>query len=311
MSGPLRLAARLAAALLVLAAAPVAQGYVRTTTGPGGPGLFWPPHGLTYQINVGAYAFAPGCTSAGAVADLTRASFPAWMNARRAGQASACTDFKFADGGDTTVTKLGNDGVNLVVFRKGLCSAITTDPLCAATATEAQTNTCIQTHNCWSHGDGSIIALTTATFKVSSGELVDTDMELHGWNGDVSAAATGWYFTCGGPGVGICANPPYGSGNCNWMDVGNTVTHEAGHMLGLDHVCTVQGNPDCHPEAVMAPNAMAGETSKRRLAPDDVDGVCSIYPPAQPGGGGCSTGGAGGFSLLALAAALWRRRLRR
>lgn len=80
-------------------------------------------------------------------------------------------------------------------------------------------------------------------------------------------------------------------------------------MLGLDHVCTNPGNPACHPDAVMAPNATEGETSKRRLAPDDVEGVCSIYP-LQSAGGGCSTGGAGGLALLALAAALWRRPLR-
>ncbi len=74
------------------------------------------------------------------------------------------------------------------------------------------------------------------------------------------------------------------------MDLQNTVTHEAGHFLGLAHPCeadpgtaTANGVPVCsgHPEmtsVTMFPSASPGEISKRTLAPDDVEGVCAIYP---------------------------------
>ena len=69
------------------------------------------------------------------------------------------------------------------------------------------------------------------------------------------------------------------------MGLQNTVTHEAGHFLGLAHPCeadpgtaTANGVPVCsgHPEmasVTMFPSASPGEISKRTLAADDVVGV--------------------------------------
>jgi MYXO-CTERM domain-containing protein len=77
----------------------------------------------------------------------------------------------------------------------------------------------------------------------------------------------------------------------------------------------------------MEPTATTGETSKRVLAPDDVDAVCTLYPaggatltrcapavapPSQtPSGCGCSLS-EGGVSTALLVAALlaWSRRRR-
>ena len=53
--------------------------------------------------------------------------------------------------------------------------------------------------------------------------------------------------------------------NCVSIDVQNTITHEAGHTLGLDH--------SADPSATMAASAPAGETSKRVLQPDEVAGI--------------------------------------
>ncbi len=309
---------RAVAAVAVLAIAAGTYAFVRSTTGsPGNLPLFWRSPQVTYFVNMGAFT-GTGCGATGgpaAAAALARQSFPAWSNATRAGESKPCTDFKFVDGGDSGSFALGNDQVNLVVMRKGLCS-VQSDPLCSSPPLlpdgSPDFGPCAQKFNCWSHdnntGTGGILALTTATFVVSTGEILDADMELNGWNGNLPSP-TGFYFTCAPPGSGICAQS-YGGSNCIEFDVGNTVTHEAGHMLGLDHVCVTQGNPACHPEDTMAPTATAGDTNKRTLAADDIEGVCTIYPAGgSSSGGGCGAGGGGVLSLAAAALFLgWRRR---
>src|SRR5205085_10533449 len=57
---------------------------------------------------------------------------------------------------------------------------------------------------------------------------------------------------------------------CVRIDVQNTITHEAGHTIGLDHT------PD--PNATMYATAPEGETSKRVLGTDDIQAICDIYP---------------------------------
>ena len=96
------------------------------------------------------------------------------------------------------------------------------------------------------------IALTSTTMTVR-GVLVDADMEFN-----VSAHR----FTI--------SDPP-GSGA---MDLANTTTHEAGHMLGLDEAP--------NREATMYWNAPNEEIQKRDLHPDDVAGLCAIYPIGVP-----------------------------
>lgn len=48
-------------------------------------------------------------------------------------------------------------------------------------------------------------------------------------------------------------------------------THEAGHFLGLAH--------SQHADAVMAPTYTDTELLGRDIQPDDIDGICAIYPP--------------------------------
>ena len=89
-------------------------------------------------------------------------------------------------------------------------------------------------------------------------------------------------------------------------DLENTLTHELGHLQGLDHTCAdsatpanevdENGNPPpaCNNlsmltpaelnkirEATMYNSAMPGETKKRSPEADDVAGICAIYPSAQ------------------------------
>jgi uncharacterized protein (TIGR03382 family) len=148
----------------------------------------------------------------------------------------------------------------------------------------------------WSHGPG-ILGLTTLTYDTCSGVIVDADIEMNS----------------GGFSFSVSDVPSFGK-----TDLANTVTHEAGHFLGLDH--------SFEPDATMYAKAPAGETSKRDLLPDDEEGLCAIYaggelPTTDTTTGGSSSGtgrsgcsGAGGAgsawtaALLVALAALVRRR---
>ncbi|MBN2360345.1 MAG: matrixin family metalloprotease [Deltaproteobacteria bacterium] len=112
----------------------------------------------------------------------------------------------------------------------------------------------------WRHERGSI-AVTTTTFNSRTGELLDADIEFNGV----------WYqfTTCTPPAPGCTVA----------YDVQNTMTHEIGHFFGLDHPLPTE--PDAT-EATMYSSAPRGETSKRDLAANDIEGLCFIYPAGQP-----------------------------
>jgi MYXO-CTERM domain-containing protein len=297
-------------AVLLAAAATPGLAFVRSTTVSESPGkglcLYWGTRAVTYKVNATSAA-TPPCQDAAAAVALTAASFPAWT--------PSCTDFRFANGGASVSTAVdGRDGVNLVVFRARYCP----DVPCAG-------NACATQYNCWDHGMTSTIALTTVTFVASTGEIVDADMEVNGWNGATGGASglpLGAYLTCATPTSPGCSRPPYGQSGCNYIDVGNIVTHEAGHMLGLDHTCGAYPVPaDQTCGHTMDPTMLPGETSKRVLTADDKNGVCTIYPlgaatvtcvpaPEPAKSGGCSTGGGGtgAMGVLALGLLVWRRR---
>ena len=60
------------------------------------------------------------------------------------------------------------------------------------------------------------------------------------------------------------------NGEAGRMDVANIATHEIGHALGLDH------SDDT--EATMYYATVFGETKRRTLEEDDINGVCALYP---------------------------------
>ena len=205
------------------------------------------------------------------------------------------------------------DGTNLVVFRQGRCIDVVPsgDP-CVGTGT------CADDWNCWDandpqHADDWVIALTSVFYDTRTGAIFDSDMELNAWQGGTAPQPPGFYFTCVDAGA-ICSSA--GQQSCVDIDVQNVVTHEAGHVIGLAHNCQIgQACPDPGPEATMYPTAPPGETSKRTLEQDDVQGVCAIYPRGQPvvtcgraksGGCGCGLAGEEGWLGL-LSVLLWRR----
>jgi predicted Zn-dependent protease len=124
----------------------------------------------------------------------------------------------------------------------------------------------------WGH-DPQAIAITTTTYDTLTGEVVDSDIELNGRDYTFSTAESDEVL----------------------VDIANTLAHEAGHTVGLDH--------SSDPNASMYGYAPPGEIRKRDLSQDDIDGLCHVYPydrdlpPCEgfepPGGnGGCSAAGA-------------------
>jgi hypothetical protein len=173
-------------------------------------------------------------------------------------------------------------------------------------------------------------------YTPSTGVIADADTEVIDWDGAAGSIQQtpqdGWYWTCSEPSTSRCTS--YGQAGCCYMDLQNTVTHEAGHFIGLAHPCEItqaaasaNGVPVCSGGAMssttMYPSAPLCETRKQSLDADDIDGVCAIYGTLSSGGasrsggsGGCGAGGATPAGLIVLAVAIAallprRRRARR
>jgi hypothetical protein len=286
------------AAVVLLAAALPAAAFLRETTEPGNPSggtcLWWGGRNVPVHVNASGVDQTT-CSNPLDAENAVTTALASWGNASLTVGGSPCTDFTFVPGASTNQIAVGNDGVNLIVFRKGLCA-----PGQIPTAA----------NNCWPHGDGTTIALTTTSFDPVTGRISDADVEVY-----AAGPGGGKNLTCASSATGV--------------DIQSVLTHEAGHMLGLDHVCTNEFGPAYNQppwcptgqSPVMSPQV--GSVSDRMLAPDDVNGVCTIYPknaatltcaPVQSkkaSGGGCdSAGGAGVLGLVGLLGA-WRRRGRR
>jgi hypothetical protein len=147
------------------------------------------------------------------------------------------------------------------------------------------------------------IAITVVSYDKRTGEILDTDVAFNG---------VAFTFTA--------------TDDTIMADVQNTLTHEAGHMLGF-------GESDVR-QAAMWGYSHYGDVEKRSLFADDIDGLCALYPVgsdpgkcASPVGGladctggsmGCGCriagggAGAGGiFSAAVLLAAAFGLRLLR
>ncbi|HXN42580.1 MAG TPA: matrixin family metalloprotease, partial [Myxococcaceae bacterium] len=125
--------------------------------------------------------------------------------------------------------------------------------------------TCNNKYDCWQDRDGLTIALTTTTFSVNTGRILDADVELNG------ASATIHFTAADGP---RCTGGNFD--NCVSTDVQSAMTHEFGHSLGLDHTN--------FPGSVMNPTAGNAEQqiAKRTIDPGSSDFICQAYPKGAP-----------------------------
>lgn len=111
----------------------------------------------------------------------------------------------------------------------------------------------------WPYERG-VIAVTTNAYQPSTGVVYDADIELNDQHFKFVLADRG------------CDARP------GTMDLQNTLTHEVGHIIGLDHPPSTRANED----VTMFASAPPCETGKRSLEQDDIDGLCAIYPKGQP-----------------------------
>jgi len=214
------------------------------------------------------------------------------------------------DGGTSGVADVRHDDINLVLWRlPGFCQ----DPQ------SAQAAVCSAV---------AAAAVTTVFFydrpgSDRDGEMIEADLELN-----------------------AAAFPFSDDGAPDKIDLQNTLTHELGHVLGLDHTCYTFSQtrapvdavghpvPRCFPLANLAPDVTAatmfafealGEISKRVPRADEWQGLCAIYrghsdvcesalagcqvvpARARPGDGGLAVVLLSGAALVLTV----RRRLRR
>lgn len=212
--------------------------------------------------------------------------------------------------GATTQHEVGKDYTNVIKFRdSSWCRPKIKDDAA----------------RCYSEAAAGI---TTAVFvddpkSPRDGAIVDADVEINGANFAISNNGT-----------------TLGVQSCK-AELLNTLTHELGHLVGLEHTCRVSGDPErvddlnrpvplCTAtsdpkiiDATMYPFQDCGETKKESLSPDEVDFLCKVYPkasdpgtcaavePSKPGCGCASSEPPAGGLMLAALSSLWLLRRRR
>lgn len=236
-----------AAALVTGATVPYVRSRTDRNSPDGGHCLGWPAGPLEFRENT---AGAPGTADAGFLA--MEKSLATWATPM-----SACGNVSLTMGPRTTTRSVGFDdrkgasNENVLIFRTRLCSSVVpaNDGCIAA-------GTCANAYDCWDFDRGTL-AITTTTYNVRTGRLYDADLEMN--------AAAHTFTTLDAP---PCNS--LGQTGCVATDVQNTVTHELGHALGLDH------SPDSR--STMFAGASLGETSKRVLDDGSAEFVCAVYP---------------------------------
>jgi hypothetical protein len=288
-----RIGVAFALTAVALLASP-AQAYVREVNDKTGMPLYWPTSCAAVTIYLNGFSMM----TPDEVSKSIAAAAHAWS-----AEAVTCP------GG------AGDAGSGHPYFE--IVPALSTGGAVAADAYDGKNSIIFETKT-WSE-DASFIAFTTH-FSAPDGAILDTDIEIN--------AAPGAPSTWGNldPGVSLSSHlddPP--------VDLQTAMTHEFGHFIGLKHTCfnplvdTFRPDDDLGqpiPVCPDPPSTTPGDvpqaqsvmwfyvdpgiaaTAKRVLAPDDVRGICAIYPPAQDphscalnlpdDGCGCASGGARG-----------------
>lgn len=247
-----------AASLGVLASGSVASAYCRTTTCDAekevcpldqngcltaGLPLYWPDLCVSFGVHENGSPLRG--ISYSKAEEASRRAFQTWISADCGGYTPSigvvsrgeivCDQIEYnhdSDGDEDKEPSVAGPNANLIVFRD----------------TE------------WPYpGDTKTIALTTITFAVSSGEILDADIEVNSRDVEISTGGTNVQ-----------------------NDLQSVMTHEVGHFFGLAHSRV--------PGASMNPNYDRGNLDFRSLSEDDRAGICEIYGPlataASTGAGG-------------------------
>jgi len=253
----------------------------------GGSGFFWAQISIPITVYPGDFV-QPTMTTNQVVAATSDAA-SAWSS-----QQNPCTYLNLVVSTSTDPTPIAAyDHRNTLVFRS--------TSWCA----EAPDGTCETAY------DVTALAVTSDTANKKTGQIYDSDIEIN------ATPTAPWVWADVEPDAGLDGD----------MDLQNAVTHEMGHLIGLDHTCydpnsglpqpydnAGQPVPACPASAevqatTMYPSAREGDTQKRTLAPDDQAGLCGIYPvdhpPPPPSANGCAScavgsGSTGGLSLAGL-----------
>ena len=240
-----------AAALVTGATIPYVRSRTDRSSSDGGHCLGWPAGSVEFRENV---AGAPDAGEAGFAA--MERSLQTWATPME-----ACGNLSLRMGSRTASRTIGFDNAkgasneNVLVFRTRLCSQVVPggDPCLSQ-------ETCGNVYDCWDFNSGTL-AITTTTYNSATGRMYDADLEM---NATVHLFTTVDSPPCDGPDLPTCVS----------TDVQNTVTHEFGHALGLDH------SPDSR--STMYAGSERGETSKRVLDDGSVEFVCTAYPAGMP-----------------------------
>ena len=242
----------LAPLLLALALGQSADPYVRSRVTSGDPStqcLYWTANRISWQQSSVGNPQTTGDTEFTAV----RNSFQSWQDIF-----ANCGNLDIVEGPVVDDRGVGYDqrgeNRNLVLFRTRRCTDVV--PSGAACKDD---DSCANEFDCWDHGDGTI-GITLTTYDERSGIIYDSDIELN--------AAAFTFTTANG---GTCG--PISTGNCVSTDVQNTVTHEVGHFIGLDHTNATG--------STMNPRAPPGELSKRTIDSGSASFVCAAYPEGR------------------------------
>ncbi len=277
--------------------------FVRTGPTKSGKSIYWESGCVFLVVDPAGTKAVPDATLGPAV----DASIAVWND-----DAAACSYIQvMQQAAPSGVLEVGNDGMNLLKFRDASwCRPAVNDDL----------------PRCYPDAAAGI---TTAVFiddakSKRDGAILDADIEINGVDFAISV---------GGQSASLQA--------CH-AELQNTLTHEVGHLHGLEHTCRVATDPErvdnngravpfCSDttdpailNATMYPFQECGETSKEVLSADDKNAICVIYPTAddpgtcaapgsgKSGGGCCDAGGSPGAALvLAAATSLLLSRRRR
>ncbi len=241
-------------------AAPAA--FLRTRDPRSGVCLHWTTRQYLYHYHSAGSSQTPGNAEFVAM----EAAFDSWRKV-----AEACSDFTFEAGAMVGTALVGYDkeradNTNVITFRERSCAQVVPedDPCWDP---PAGTPSCDNKYQCWDNGE-RVIALTTSTFSKVTGVIFDSDIEFNAAPDDTGARFL--FTTISQP----PCDPERQSALCAATDIQNTLTHELGHVIGLDHV-EVQGS-------TMEPTAPIGETAKRIIDEGTAAGFCLAYPKKRP-----------------------------